>query len=171
VQTETEAQLIEAAQGGDVKSFGALYARYYGSIKALAFSVLGDHHLAEDAAQQTFAVACGALGQLRSREKFGWWLAGICRNTARQMARTQSKTTLVETWADGPAVSGVGDDNGTVQRAIRQLPVKAREVIVLRYYDNLPYDRIGAVLGISESAVHGRLVRAKRKMKKYLKLS
>ena len=171
MKTDTEAQLIEAAQGGDVESFGVLYGRYYGPIKALAWSMLGDHHLAEDAAQQTFAVACGALGRLRSREKFGWWLAGICRNTARQMARAQSKTTLVETWAGGPEFSGVVGDNGTVQRAIRQLPVKAREVIVLRYYDNLPYDRIGAVLGISESAVHGRLIRAKRKMKKYLKLN
>ncbi|MCP4711637.1 MAG: hypothetical protein GY869_23715 [Planctomycetes bacterium] len=89
MKSETEAQIIEAAQGGDVDSFGVLYARYYGPIKALAFSVLGDHHLAEDAAQQTFAVACSELHRLRSREKFGWWLAGICRNTARQMVRKQ----------------------------------------------------------------------------------
>jgi len=39
----------------------------------------------------------------------------------------------------------------------------------LRYYDNLPYEQIAQVLDISIQAVNGRLVRAKRKIAKYLK--
>ena len=40
---------------------------------------------------------------------------------------------------------------------------------MLRYYDNLPYEQIAGVLGISVQAVHGRLIRAKRKVAKQLK--
>jgi DNA-directed RNA polymerase specialized sigma24 family protein len=40
---------------------------------------------------------------------------------------------------------------------------------VLRYYNNLSYERIGAILGISHAAINGRLARTKQKMAKYLK--
>jgi RNA polymerase sigma-70 factor (ECF subfamily) len=56
-----------------------------------------------------------------------------------------------------------------IHRAIQQLKPAERELIVLRYYDNLPYERIASVLDISVQAVNGRLTRAKRKIAKYLK--
>jgi DNA-directed RNA polymerase specialized sigma24 family protein len=59
---------------------------------ALAYSVLGDRDSAEDAAQEVFAIACRHLTSLRHSNKFGAWLAGICRNTARQMLRVKGKT-------------------------------------------------------------------------------
>ena len=52
-----EAALVEAAQGGCLDSFGALYQRYHNPIVALAYAQLGDKHAAEDAAQEAFAVA------------------------------------------------------------------------------------------------------------------
>ena len=159
---------MEAARAGNPAGMAQLYERYYGPMAALAWSVLGDHHLAEDAAQQAFAVACDRLGRLRKKEKFAGWLAGICRNTAREMVRSQRKAAPPEPLPETNAPTDGENHDGQVRRAIRQLPDRAREVIVLRYYNNLPYDRIGAVLGVSEAAVHGRLIRAKRKIKKYL---
>jgi RNA polymerase sigma-70 factor (ECF subfamily) len=63
----------------------------------------------------------------------------------------------------------VNDNNRVIQRAVEQLPVPMKELVVLRYYDGLSYEQISSVLGISKASINGRLTRAKRKMAKYLK--
>lgn len=60
----TGAELVEAACNGDVDSFGELYRRRYAALVGVAYRVLSDRHLAEDAAQEAFAVACRDLEPL-----------------------------------------------------------------------------------------------------------
>jgi RNA polymerase sigma-70 factor (ECF subfamily) len=142
---------------------------------AIAHSVLGDRHLAEDAAQQAFARAARRLPQLKKKGQFAGWLAVICRNAARDMARTVGagprarpitctdedlSTIAAEPHQDGPT--------DAVKEAISKLSASAREVIFLRYYDGMSYEEISAVLGISEQAINGRLRRAKKKLANYL---
>jgi RNA polymerase sigma-70 factor (ECF subfamily) len=167
----SETQLVEAAQNGHLESFGALYERYHSAMVALAYLMLADRDLAEDAAQEVFAAACRDIANLKNKDKFAAWLAGICRNTARQMLRSKNRNIVP---ADGQlAVSTTnGEDSQlrtVINQAIRQLKPAERELIVLRYYDNLPYERIASVLDISVQAVNGRLTRTKRKIAKYLK--
>ena len=167
----SETQLVEAAQNGHLESFGILYERYHSPMVALAYSMLADRDLAEDAAQEVFAVACRDIGNLHSKEKFAAWLAGICRNTARQILRSKGRNIVP---ADGQVSDSSQSDGDNqfrtvVSRAIQQLKPAERELIVLRYYDDLPYERIASVLDISVQAVNGRLTRAKRKIAKYLK--
>jgi RNA polymerase sigma-70 factor (ECF subfamily) len=166
---KSEEGLVEAAQDGHLDSFAALYEQYYNSMVALAYSVLADRHLSEDAAQQTFAIACRDLPNLKSKDKFAFWLAGICRNVARQMRRSKAK--LVSLNEPPPDENQNKEDNraDAVRRAVWNLRAVEREPIVLRYYNALSYEGIAAVLGISPQAVHGRLTRAKRKIAKYLK--
>ena len=57
----------------------------------------------------------------------------------------------------------------TIRQAVWSLRRAEREMIVLRYFDGFSQARISKVLGISSQAVNGRLVRAKRKIAKYLK--
>jgi RNA polymerase sigma-70 factor (ECF subfamily) len=168
---ERETRLVEAAQKGCIESFGALYEHYYSSMAALAYSVLCDRQLAEDAAQEVFAIACKDIADLKSKEKFALWLAGICRNTAKQMLRVNRNKLVSQTNKSVAASSrSDGDDLHTaIKEALSNLKDSERELITLRYYDNLPYERIASVLGISTQAVHGRLIRAKRKIAKYLK--
>jgi len=166
VVVKSEQSLVEAALNGRLESFAALYERYYGCMVALAYSVLADIHLAEDAAQQSFVIACCDLQRLKSKEKFGPWLAGICRNTARSMRRRQAKETTLDESIPATMPQDCFDD--MVRRAVWSLRTVYKEPIVLRYYDNLPYEQIASVLGISLGAVNGRLIRAKRKIKKYL---
>ena len=63
------------------------------------------------------------------------------------------------------------EDNRTevVRDSIGELSASDREVIFLRFYDGLSYEKISAVLGISEQAINGRLRRAKRKIADYLR--
>ena len=171
VNLNSETQLVEAAQNGHLESFGILYKRYHSPMVALAYSMLANRDLAEDAAQEVFAVACRDIASLKSKEKFAAWLAGICRNISRQMLKSKGRDIIP---ADGRvAVSSTNDGDSqfrmVINRAIRQLKPAERELIVLRYYDNLPYERIAFVLDISIQAVNGRLTRAKRKIAKYLK--
>ena len=155
-----EKRLVEAAQDGHLESFAALYERYYGSMVALAYSVLADKHLAEDSAQQSFAIACRDLPKLKSKDKFAAWLAGICRNTAKGMLRSKSRVA---------ALNEEVTAESEVRRVVWELGAVDREPIVLRYYNGLSYEQISEVLGISAQAVHGRLTRAKRKIEKQLK--
>lgn len=163
---EPETKLVEAAQKGCIESFGALYEHYYSSMAALAFSVLGDRQLAEDTAQEVFAIACKDIANLKSKDKFAAWLAGICRNVSKQMLRTQSKKITPDIRDNFPDANTHWE---MINEAVRQLLPAERELITLRYYDNLPYEKIASVLGISTQAVHGRLIRTKRKIAKFLK--
>jgi RNA polymerase sigma-70 factor (ECF subfamily) len=56
-------------------------------IMAIAHSQLHDQHLAEDAAQETFAVACQQLSKLKHPERFPQWLGTICRRTSQRIHR------------------------------------------------------------------------------------
>jgi len=166
---QPDAVLVEAAQGGHLDSFGALYQRYHNPIVALAYAQIGNTHLAEDAAQEAFAIACKDLRALRDPEKFGPWLGGICRNVTRQMIRTRGRvapkpSTTVE---EHPAEKGERWD--AVRQAVWKLPVSERELIVMRYFNGFSQAKISDVLDITPSAVNGRLVRAKRKVAQMLK--
>ncbi len=163
MNSDSEIKLVEAAQKGCIESFGTLYERYYSSIAALAFSILADRQLAEDTAQETFAIACAQIGSLKNKEKFAPWLGGICRNVSRQILRT-ARMKLVTSVVESTESSSCKDGDSMqtmVQQALGKLKDSERELITLRYYDNLPYERISSILDISEQAVHGRLIRTK----------
>ncbi len=160
----TEAELVEAACAGDVDSLGELYRRHYAAMVGLAYCVLCDRHLAEDAAQEAFAVACRDLWRLRRADKFPRWLGGICRRVAKGIARARRREAAAENLPT-PARANPGDGRSElVRRSVEQLPASGREVVVLRYFAGLSHNQIAAALGISPQAVHGRLVRARRKI-------
>jgi RNA polymerase sigma-70 factor (ECF subfamily) len=161
--------LVEGARAGDGDNFTELCRRYYPALVAIAHAILGDRHLAEDAAQQALATAALNLSRLRQTERFGSWLAAICRNAARDVGRSHRR---FHSRPEVPATAAEPqrDDAGpAVREALEQLEPAAREVIYLRFYDGLPYERIGTVLGISEQAINGRLRRAKKKLAQHLR--
>ncbi len=169
VAAKSEESLVEAAQTGHLGSFAALYERYYSPMVALAYSVLADAHLAEDAAQQTFVIAGRDLLNLKSKDKFGAWLAGICRNVARQMQRPKGKFTALSEPAPAEDKESKEHLFDAICRAVWHLQATDKEPIILRYYEDMSYEQIAKLLGISPQAVHGRLTRAKRKIANYLK--
>ena len=168
---QSDSTLVEATMRGDVDSFTELCRRYYPAMVAIAHSRLDDRHLAEDAAQETFAKAATGMARLKNRQQFAAWLAAICRNTARQMqrARAKSKLTTLNDYLPTESPDNKNERIDIVRRAVWKLRPNYREPLILRYYDNMPYERIAALLDISIQAVNGRLSRAKRKIAKHLK--
>jgi len=170
VAQKPDTVLVKAAINGNADSFTELCRRYYPAMVAIAHSILGDRHLAEDAAQQAFAKAALKLPQLKKESRFAGWRAVICRNVAKDMARRTENLHTTDELSMIAAKSGDDDSTAeTVREAISKLSASARELIFLRYYDGMSYEQISSVLGISEQAINGRLRRAKKKMADYLR--
>jgi RNA polymerase sigma-70 factor (ECF subfamily) len=171
VKEHEETILVQAASKGDADSFSRLCERYYPAITAIAYSQLFDRGLAEDAAQETFFVAFRDISKLKKVSHFGRWLTKICRNIASDMAKARKRDKLIPI---EDCESFAGEDNKkdshdeVVRSIIVMLPVKAREIISLRYYNKMSYQEISKLLGISQEAVNGRLRRAKKIIAKEL---
>ncbi|OHB80929.1 MAG: hypothetical protein A2Z38_09690 [Planctomycetes bacterium RBG_19FT_COMBO_48_8] len=161
--------LVQRALHADPESFGELCRRYYNSLVAVAHSILPDHHLAEDAAQEALAAACRDLAKLKKPERFGPWVGAICRNVARDMLRhIQRQRESAQTCAGQEPDCQEDDHKAILDQALRQLPQHLREVIFLRFYNEMSYEQMAKVLGATEQMIDGRLRRAKKKIAAYL---
>jgi len=155
--------LVRRALQADPESFGQLCRRYYPSLVAVADSVLLDHHLAEDAAQEALAHACRQLPRLRKPERFGPWVAAICRNVAKDMLRDRHRQRVPP--EDCEAQERDRPDSGQTEmlaEALHRLPQHLREVVYLRFYNEMSYQQMAGVIGASQESIDGRLRRAKK---------
>ena len=162
-------KFVKAAKSGNLECFGKLCENYYSTLVAIAYSILGDHHLAEDAAQATYAKALTALPKLKDVDKFAAWLARICRNTATDMVNKKSRQYTTDDLSQVQACNEPDETTPLIRQAMGQLTPDEKEIICLRYYDQMSYQQMGEILGLSSPAINGRLKRAKQKMGEYLK--
>ena len=162
--------LVQRALQADPESFGELCRRYYPSLLAVADSVMLDHHLAEDAAQEALAEACRQLPRLKKTELFGPWIIAICRNVAKDMLRDiQRQRKPVEAYRECESDCQIDDQKAILDEALQQLPQHLREVVFLRFYNEMSYEQMASVLGATEQMIDGRIRRAKKKIAIYLK--
>jgi RNA polymerase sigma-70 factor, ECF subfamily len=157
-----------AACRGDLTSFGLLYERHYRMAVGIARGRLSDCHLAEDAAQEAFAIACRRLSTLRDPRRFSQWLGSICRRTA---SRLDADRPAHEPLPDDPEYADDPDLQVLrlqVQEALQLLEVTSREIVILHYFSGLSYQQIGQALDLSVQSVHGRLQRARSKLARIL---
>jgi RNA polymerase sigma-70 factor (ECF subfamily) len=161
--------LVQRALQADPESFGELCRRYYDPLVAVAYSILPDHQLAEDAAQEALAAACRDLAKLKNPERFGPWIGAICRNVAKDMLRQLRKQQeSVETNVGNEPDCEEDEREAILDKALQQLPQQLREVIFLRFYNEMSYEQMAKILGATEQMIDGRLRRAKKKIAAYL---
>lgn len=163
-----DSELVDAACGGDVSSFGELYRRHYAMAVGIARSRLSDVHLAEDVAQEAFAVACRTLSTLKDADRFPQWLGTICRRTASRLAKRQPNQEALSEDREPHNDFAAESSRQDVHEAIQQLDETAREIVVLHYFSGLSYEEIALVVELSTQAIHGRLQRARRKLAEIL---
>ena len=162
--------LVRRALQADPESFGQLCRRYYHPLVAVADSILLDHHLAEDAAQEALAHACRQLPRLKRPERFGPWVAAICRNVAKDMLRDRRRQRVPAEDCDPQTPDGRNDGQGEIlAEALQQLPQQLREVVFLRFYNEMSYEQMAQVLGATPQSIDGRLRRAKKRIGKFMK--
>jgi RNA polymerase sigma-70 factor (ECF subfamily) len=163
----TDVVLVERAAGGDVGAYEVLVRRYELPIVRLCVNMLGDAQAAEDAAQEVFFAAWRSLGRFRYNATFSTWLYRIAVNRCLRDLRRQRGPT-VPLPDDLPTSHGLphseleaAELNIAVKTAVSRLPPEQRVVLLLREVEDLSYDQISMVLGVSMSAVKSRLYRAR----------
>ena len=157
------AELVGQAQRGDREAFDAL-ARLTGDrCMAIAFRILRDFDLADDAVQSALLTAWREIRALRDAQRFEPWLHRILTNACYAEARRRKR------WSDEIRILPVEpvhgrDDYATVdnrdqlERAFRRLTVEQRAVLVFHHYLGLGLpdvaDRLGIPLGTVKSRMH-----------------
>jgi RNA polymerase sigma-70 factor (ECF subfamily) len=172
VTESADTNLVAAALRGDAESFSRLCERHYPALVAIAYSRLAERHLAQDAAQETLLAAYRDIRKLKQPEQFAGWLAAICRNIATDMAKARAraceKHAEIADVIDRIDPIDEGSDVVAVREIVRRLEPDAREVVYLRYYNQMSYDQIARMLGVSEEAVNGKLRRARAQIRRQL---
>ncbi|MBR3107488.1 MAG: sigma-70 family RNA polymerase sigma factor [Clostridia bacterium] len=145
---------------------------YQEDLLRVCFLYLQDQGLAEDAVQETFLKAYRALPQYREECSPKTWLTRIAINTCKDYRRTfwfrRVRWNEMPEWAvsHGPDVS---EESIAVSVEIARLPPKLKETVLLYYYQDMTVNEIAEALGISQSSVSARLIRAREKLRAALK--
>lgn len=152
--------------------FAGLMAMHRTWLVRLAYLYLGDLALAEDAVQDTFLKAWTHWEEFRADSSEKTWLTRIAINTCKDIRRTawfrRARQALSLEVADHTRAPDPYRDDSVIQ-AIRRLPDRDRQVILLRYYQELSVRETAQVLGISESSAASRIHRAKDRLREALK--
>lgn len=132
---------------------------------------LRDASLAQDAVQDTFLKAFKHFDQFRGDAEALTWLTAIAMNVCRDYRRA-AWVRHVDRRVEADALPRTADfafPDNTVIRAVTALPPRYREVILLRYYQNMKQKEVAAALGVSERAVRQRLKKANYMLRNELK--
>lgn len=178
-QEFADEELVVAALLGDIAAFDVLVLRYRPAVLASVARQISRRDLAEDICQEAFLLAFKALPQLAERSRFPAWLHAIARRQAIRHARGEARAAhspLDELILDHSEVLGqsgwealeLKEDQEWVQRAMATLPEEFRLVLTLRYWSEMPLERIAAFQGLPLSTVKWRLHRARILMRERL---
>jgi RNA polymerase sigma-70 factor (ECF subfamily) len=174
--TMTDASLIRAVLQGDASAFTALVDRHAHACLRFATRMLGNREDAEDATQETFVRAYGALGRYDESTAFQTWLMSILVNRCRTALQSRRRRDArVVTDPDAVALAAVdprGDDaalRDAIERAVMRLEPAQREAFLLKHVEQLSYDEMVAVTGAGMSALKMRVRRACERLQEILK--
>jgi RNA polymerase sigma-70 factor (ECF subfamily) len=143
----------------------------------ICYRILGQVDDAKDAAQEAFVLAYRALPTYRGEGSPGAWIARIatraCWRRAAGTARRLSVTTpldeeLVDTLVDTADPMGeliAAEERHAVRRAVASLPEPYREVVVLRFFGDLPLADIAAATGRPEPTIKTQLRRGLERLR------
>lgn len=185
--TRPDEAVFEAYRAGDAEGLGTLVRRYHDDLLRFLVRLVGDRAGAEDVFQETFLQIHLSADSFDASRRFKPWLFTIAANKARDHLRRTSRRRMLNLSAPisssgGGGGGGGGGDDGTtfvdllevevpkpgaaadtaereamVQRAVTELPLSLREVLLLAYFQRLSYAEIAETLEIPLGTVKSRL--------------
>jgi len=159
--------LVEQARKGDRDAFASLVHQVSDQLFAIAFRILRDNGLAEDALQDALVAAWRQLPRLRDVDRFEAWIHRVlvhsCYAESRRGRAAKSNVRLLDLHGSSTADSSRAlADRDEIERAFRHLPMDQRSVFVLHHYLGLPLVEIAETLGIPAGTARSRLHYATR---------
>jgi RNA polymerase sigma-70 factor (ECF subfamily) len=189
-QTLTDAQLVQQAKQGDLDAFEELANRHERRIYTLARRITQNEHDAQDVTQQTFLSALEHLGDFREEASFATWLDRIATHAALKILRKRKGLDTVSLdqatdpdpdtgeiphpeyiadWrADPEELVHRNEIRQLLDQALAQLDEKYRLVFLLRDVEGLSVRETAELLGLSETNVKVRLLRARLQLREHL---
>ncbi|MCY3888675.1 MAG: sigma-70 family RNA polymerase sigma factor [bacterium] len=170
---------MEAARRGDRDAFNELVRSTYRDIYALAYRLTGNPDDAGDVVQDAYVRAYRAIRRFRGDSSFSTWMYRITSNCASTHLSRRTRQRTEELSDDVPIVDLRPEQDPSlraeaailrhhIDRAIRALPDRLRQVVVLRDLHDLSHSEIAAELGITTSAAKVRLHRARQRLRAVL---
>lgn len=179
----TEADYLALALEGDAAAQRVVYERYHDASFRLAYLLLRDAQDAEEVVQDAFVYAFRNLDRYDPERGALWtWLRVIlvsrCRNKRRRKRVARVSLDVLDAVGQTPADPKSGSDPARalerldtrreVWEALQEVSSGARDALVLRYYEGLPYAEIGELLGCSSAAARSRVVHGKAQLRELL---
>ena len=170
--SDTERELVAAAQRGDQGAFAGLVEMHQRKAYAIARAIVYVHEDAEDAVQEGFLRAYQAMGKFRPEEPFGAWLSRIVANAALDITRRKKirkADELSDIHADRFSDPGESEELGRrLSQALTALNDRARAVIVLHDVQGYTHVEIAKMLGMPEGTARSDLHHARRRLREML---
>ena len=165
-------ELVERAAKGDQEAFASLAQASSGRLYAVAYRILRDPYLAEDAVQQTLITIWNELPRLRDPERFeAWSYRVVVRASTAEARRGKRAATTLRLLPDDADVSPAPDeyravaDRDRLDRGFKKLNADQRAVLVLHHFLGLTPVDMADVLGIPVGTVGSRLHYATRALR------
>ena len=175
--SDTDQQLVQRAQRGDLRAFDLLVLKYQGRIAALVSRYVSDAGEVEDVTQEAFIKAYRALGKFRGDSAFYTWLYRIAANAAKNHLVAKGRRPgahatiedaegfdeggMLSESASPEALAMGGELAEVVESALKALPDELKAALMLRELEGLSYDDIADVLGCPVGTVRSRIFRAR----------
>ena len=176
---ENDVQLIRRILSGSDEAFGILVRRHHKAIHALAWRKVGDFHVAEEIAQDTFVQVYKNLSQLRNPNQFSGWMYVIA--TRLCLKWIQKHQPAIQSLEDTPVeeideasythhvveqqeIEIAEDRHELVEKLLSKLPESERTVVTLHYLGEMTSKEIGRYLGVSVNTIKSRLRRGRKRL-------
>jgi RNA polymerase sigma-70 factor (ECF subfamily) len=166
-----ERLLVLRCQAGDEQAFAEIVRAYDPRLRYFLLKLLANPEAAEDAAQDVWLDVYRGLVRLREPKAFRAWLYRLARDRAfRQLRKTHPMQALLD---DSNIAIAEDSDEGfskedaeQIHRALDTLSPEHREVLVLRFIEDLSYDEIGRITGCRPGTVKSRIHYAKQTLRR-----
>ena len=148
----------------EVEQFGRLFEAHFDDLWSFARRRCGSAADADDLAGQVFAVAWRRRDDIPAADA-RWWFFGVARNVLANHRRSEARRDRLHiklTWNHRDAVDDAGADDEPLRAAMRSLDADHREVLIMRFWDDVPVRDIATLLGCTPNAVSVRLHKARR---------
>jgi RNA polymerase sigma factor (sigma-70 family) len=168
-----EGDLRARFRQGDPEAVRAIYRSHGRLVYAVAYKVLGERGLAEEATQQAFVKAWRAAQSFDEQRELGPWLAAIARRVAIDVYRREAlrRADPLESAQPGdPALVSSPEsaeaiyDVWEVRQAVAELPEDEREVVKLQHFEGLTHVQVAERLGVAVGTVKSRSFRAHKRL-------
>jgi RNA polymerase sigma-70 factor, ECF subfamily len=170
-----DAYLVARARDGYLDAYELLVRRHSGMAYRVALRLTGNHHDAQDVAQEALLAAWQSLDRFEGTSSFSTWLYQIVARRALNKVTRGGDDRSLDLLADRPdSAMGTADKAernlavDAVTNALLALPFPQRTVIVLHHFEGLSYAEVASVTGATEPAVRSHLFRGRRALAKTL---